>query len=432
MRKSVFTGVLGLAAAVLAAGLAEAAAEPGGDQGGVWPSFHGPGRDNLSAETGLMKTWPPEGPDLEWTATEIGHGYSSVAVAGGLIFTAGMIDKETHVIALDLQGKEVWRRPSGGSWEASAEQRWAVPYAGSRGTPTVAGDLVYHLSGLGSLTAFDTRTGDRRWSVDLRATFAAAKPKYGFSESVLVHRGRLFCCPGGTDGYVVALDPSSGHALWANAEIEDPIGYASLVVAEIAGLEQIIGLSAARIFAVKTDSGELLWQHGFGNKRNNNATDAVVRGELVYGSTGYGRGSILLRVSRDTDGGFAAEPVWSSGLLDNHHGGVVLLDGHLYGAGHEDRGWSCLEFETGRRRWQAPGKGSLVWADDRLYCLDEEGKMLLVRPTPEEWDVVGSFTVPSGGRGAYWAHPVVCGGRLYIRHSETLFAYRVAEQLGVD
>lgn len=409
-----------IALSVLALGAAVAPAEQAG-----WPCFHGPRRDNRSDETGLLTTWPEAGPPLVWSVSGLGHGYSSVSVAGGRVFTAGMTNKETVVIALDLDGKELWRRPNGVSWEASAQQPWAVPHAGSRGTPTVDGDTVYHLSELGGLTAFDAGTGAPRWRVNVLERFKAPRPKYGCSESVLIRGNALLCCPGGEAGYIVALDKRTGRTLWANADLADPIGYGSLVPAEIGGVPQVIGTSAERVFAVHAENGQSLWQHPLSNKRNNNATDVIVHNGLVYGACGYGGGSVLLRPQRRADGRFTVEPVWTSELLDNHHGGVVLHDGHLYGAGHEAKGWFCLDFETGTKRWQAPGKGSLIFADDRFYCLDEKGKISLVRARSEQWLPTGSFTVPEGGKGLFWAHPAVSGGRLYVRHSETLYAYRI-------
>ena len=388
-----------------------------------WPCYHGPRRNNLSTETGLLQAWPEEGPPLLWTASGIGHGYSSVAVAAGRIFTAGMIEKQTHVTALDMDGKVLWQRLNGQSWEATAQQPWAVPYSGSRGTPTVDGDTVYHLSELGRLTAFHVRTGQQRWHVDVRQTFKAERPKYGLSESVLIHGDALFCCPGGAAGYVVALDKRTGETRWATSDIQDPVGYGSPVVAQIDGIEQVISMSAKRVFAFAPDSGRVLWDHAFGNARSNSATDVIVKDGLVYASSGYGGGSILLRPKRQADGAFSVETVWQTDLLDNHHGGVLLLNDHLYGAGHEARGWHCLKLDTGHPLWQVDGKGSLTYADGHLYCLNERGTMSLVRATPEAWEEVSSFRLPRGGRGLYWAHPVVCGGRLYVRHSEQLFAY---------
>ena len=388
----------------------------------TWPCYHGQRRDNLSTDTGLMQTWPKDGPELLWTASGIGHGYSSVAIAGGRIFTAGMIKKQTYVTALDLTGGQIWQSLNGQSWEASERQPWAVPYAGSRGTPTVDGDSVYHLSDLGRLTAFDINTGRQRWQVDLLKDFKAKRPEYGYSESVLIHGNILYCCPCGDSGYIAALDKRTGRILWANNEIKDPVGNCSAIIASINGVEQVITMSAERVLSFDPNNGHLLWDYAFANKRGNNVTDVIVSNNLVYASSGYGRGSTLLKPKRKTNGRFSVEPVWTTDLLDNHHGGVLLVDGYLYGAGHEERGWFCLDFNTGNKMWQAPGKGSITYADGRLYCLDERGTMSLIKAISEKWDEVGTFGLPRGGKGLFWAHPVVCGGRLYVRHSDQLFA----------
>ena len=405
--------ILNMPAAVLAA------------DGAAWPSFHGPRRDNIAIDTGLMQSWPQTGPELLWTASGIGHGYSSVSIAGGRIFTAGMIERQTHVTAMDMTGRKLWQRLNGESWQASDRQPWAVSYAGSRGTPTVDGDTVYHLSELGRLTSFDVQTGGQRWNVDVISTFKAERPEYGYSESVLIGADVLFCCPGGDKGYMVALDKRTGRTLWANTEIEDAVGNCSAVFASIDGVEQIITMSAKRVLSFDPGDGRLLWDYAFSNKRENNVADVIISDGLVYASSGYGGGSILLWPQRKGDSEYSVDSVWKSELLDNHHGGVLLFDGRLYGAGHESRGWFCLDFKTGRQLWQARGKGSLTYADGRLYCLDEKGTMNLAKATDDKWELAGSFRVPRGGKGLYWAHPVICGGRLYVRHSDRLYVYDV-------
>ena len=374
-----------------------------------------------------MQAWPEDGPKLLWTASGLGHGYSTVSIVDGRIFTAGMIKKQTYVMALDLSGKKLWQKLNGQSWEAAEYQTWAVPYAGARATPTIDGDTAYHLSELGRLTAFDVQTGEERWSIDIMKTFKAEKPEYGYSESVLIHGDALICCPAGEEGYIVALDKRTGRTLWANTDIKDAVGNCSPVIAPIENDLQIITLSASSILSFDPDDGRLLWQYPFANSRENNVADAIVSSGLVFASSGYGKGSILLRPIKQADGTFSAEPVWITELLDNHHGGVVLLDGFLYGAGTEARGWFCLDFKTGAQKWQTRGKGSLTYADGHLYCLEERGTMSLVKAAPEKYDQVGSFKVPQGGEGLYWAHPVVCGRRLYVRHSDKLYAYSISK-----
>lgn len=390
-----------------------------------WPCFHGPKRDNLSAETGLLQAWPEDGPELLWTAAGIGDGYSTVSIAGDRIFTAGMIDKQTYVIALDLSGKKLWQKLNGQSWQASERQSWAVPYAGSRATPTVDGGTVYHLSDLGRLTALHVRTGEEQWHIEIMKVFKAERPEYGYSESVLIHGDALFCCPAGDDGYIVALDKNTGSTLWANTDIKDAVGNCSAVIARIDNTPQLITLSASRILSFDPKNGHLLWDFPFANNRENNVADVVVSDGLVCASTGYGKGCILLRPKRQPGGKFSIEAVWTSELLDNHHGGMLLVDGFLYGAGHEARGWFCLDFKTGAQKWQTRGKGSLTYADGHLYCFDERGTMALVKASPEKYTPVSSFRLPRGGEGPYWAHPVVCGGRLYLRHSDQLYAYDI-------
>jgi len=390
-----------------------------------WPCYHGPQRDNRSTETNLLKSWPEAGPKLIWTATGLGHGYSSVAIGNDRIFTAGTIDKITHVTALDLTGKTVWRRPNGPSWKASERQSWAVSYAGSRGTPTLDGNTVFHLAELGDLRAFDLQTGDTRWHVNVLERFAAERPEYGISESVLIYDEAVICCPGGKKGYMIALNKYNGQTLWANTDIQDAVGNSSPVLAQIQGVEQVIALSASHVFAVDPGNGKLLWQAEFGNARENNCTDVIVANDGVYMSSGYGKGCALLRPKRQDNGSFTVEQVWTSSLLDNHHGGVVQMGDYIYGAGHEAKGWFCLDLNTGQQQWNATGKGAITYADDHLYCLDERGTLSLVRCTPDKWNAASTFKVPRGGKGLFWAHPVVCGGRLYIRHSDQLMVYDI-------
>ncbi|MCK5801219.1 MAG: PQQ-like beta-propeller repeat protein, partial [Lentisphaeria bacterium] len=265
--------------------LRTAAQSPGPE----WPRFHGAANDNRSLETGLLKVWPDGGPKLLWTATGLGRGYSSVAVHQQRIYTAGMKDKQTEVIALDLDGKEVWRQINGQSWET--DKRYAVAYAGSRGTPTCDGDRIYQLAEMGSLSAFDSATGRKVWTVDVLERFGGKTSKYGLSESVLVVGDRLFCCPAGEKGFLVCLDKATGATVWANREIPGSSSYVSLALTEIGGVMQIVGMSSAEAFGVDPKTGALLWTAEHGNQRKNNATNPIVYKGHVFVSTGYGKGS---------------------------------------------------------------------------------------------------------------------------------------------
>jgi outer membrane protein assembly factor BamB len=155
--------------------------------------------------------------------------------------------------------------------------------------------------------------------------------------------------------------------------------------------------------------------------------DPIFYNGYIFASSGYGKGCILIKLN-PSGSNITPEIVWQTDLMDNHHGGVILHNGYLYGSGHEARGWFCLEFKTGKQMWKSEGKGALTYADDMLYCLDERGKMTLVSASPDKYTAVGTFSVPSGGKGMHWAHPVVCDGKLYIRHTDKLVVYDIKEK----
>jgi hypothetical protein len=205
-------------------------------------------------------------------------------------------------------------------------------------------------------------------------------------------------------------------------EIPGTEGYTSMVIDEYGGSRQIIGASSNCFYGVDTRTGKLLWKVDFQNERELNLTDAIVYNDHVFITSGYGIGCRLLKLNASANG-FVPETVWNSELMDNQHGGVILHNGYLYGSGTNSRGWFCLDFLTGKQVWNTNGKGSLTFADGMLYLLDERGTMKLVRATPDKYELKGDFKVPSGGESMYWAHPVVCGGRLYVRHGDKIFAY---------
>lgn len=361
---------------------------------------------------------------MVWTASGLGKGYSTVSIADGTIFTSGMINKQTYVFAFDLKGNLVWKKPNGQSWET--EMPWATTYDGARSTPTYDHGIVYHLGELGRLAAFDSGTGKEVWSKDLREQFDADIPEYGYSESVFIEGDRLYCCPAGKRAFLVCLDKKNGDLIWANNDINGNVGFSSLIMFDNGGYHQLAGLSSTSIFGVDSKSGKLLWQVDFENSRSNNVSDPIYSNGHLFASSGYGKGSILFKLEA-AGKEISPETVWQTELLDNHHGGVILHEGYLYGAGHEARGWFCLDFMTGKQMWKTSGKGSVTFADQMLYCLDERGSMTLVSAAPEANEILGSIEVPEGGSGMHWAHPVVCGGMLYIRHDDRLFAYDVKE-----
>jgi outer membrane protein assembly factor BamB len=394
-----------------------------------WPNWRGADRTNRSRETGLLRQWPADGPRLLWTASGIGEGYSGVSVADGVIYTAGVKNNVNYVFAIDrVSGRLLWERAAGPAWEAT--RAFARAYSGARATPTVDGGMVYYQSDSGNLIALDAKTGAVRWSLNLRETYRANMPEYGYTASPFVMGDRLFAAAYGSRAGVVALDKRTGRMVWesppkiSTANRGAP-GYASFIPAEFGGFRQIVAFTSTHVYGMDSENGNTLWSVSMHNERDNNCTDVIYHNGYVLASTGYGIGTKLIKLEQ-SGRGISAREVYHTKDMDNHHGGILLHDGHVYGSGHNSRGWFCLDFRTGQRRWNAPGKGSLTFAEGMLYMYEESGRMRLVTATPEAFTEVSSFQVPSGGRGAHWAHPVISHGVLYLRHANNLYAYDIS------
>ena len=390
-----------------------------------WPAFHGPDRLNKSTETGLLNTWPEAGPSLVWKITGIGEGYSSVTIADGLIYTSGKSENQTYVFAFDMKGKLVWKKPNGASW--NVEVSWASAYNGPRSTPTFDNGVIYHLSEAGRLSAFKSKTGDLIWARDLTKDFQAEIPMYGFSESVLIDGNNLYVRPAGKIAHQVCLNKMTGATIWVNNEIPGTCGYNSLIIKDFGGFHQIIGASSNCFYSVDAKTGKLLWKIDYENQHSLNCVDAIAFNEYVFITT-TGKGCMLLKM-KPSGVKLSVETVWQNGqVMDNYHGGVLLHNGYVYGSGNTARSWFCLEFLTGKQMWKTPGSGSLTFADGMLYLYDEKGTMKLVKASGDSFEKTGEFKVPSGVKGPYWAHPVVFGGKLYLRHDDTIFAYDITNK----
>jgi outer membrane protein assembly factor BamB len=392
---------------------------------GEWPCFHGLGRTNLSEETGLLKAWDEKGPALLFTISGLGEGYSSTAISGGLIYTAGSSGNQSFLYAFDLNGKLVWKKTNGPAWSVTVS--WASSYNGPRSTPTIDKGVVYHLSEAGRLAAFRANTGDIIWSRDLPKDFNAKMPMYGYAESVLIDGDNLYVRTGGEKGYQACLNKRTGATIWTSGDIPGGYGYNSMVIQDFGGFRQIIGATNTCYYSLDTRNGKLLWKTDFINQYEINCTDAIVFNDYVFLTSGEGKGSMLIRLKK-AGNGIGTEKIWETELMDNYHGGVILYNGNLYGSGSKYRDWFCLDFLTGKQLWKTNGSGSLTYADGMVYLYDEKGSMKLVKATPEKFEKTGEFRVPEGGKGPYWAHPVVCGGRLYVRHADKIFVYDIRKK----
>jgi outer membrane protein assembly factor BamB len=394
---------------------------------GPWPQWRGPERTGVSAETGLLTSWPAGGPPQVWTATGLGSGFSSVAVAGGRIFTMGDRRDGQYVIALDeATGKELWATRAG--------DRHIDEYAGPRGTPTVDGALLYAIGTDGDLVCLESATGRERWRKNMPRDFGGRMmSSWMYSESPLVDGDRVVVTPGGARAAIVAMDKTTGREIWRAAIPNGGgAGYSSIVISSGGGVKQYVQLMGRGLVSVRASDGWYMWGYERVANGTANISTPVVRDNLVFASTGYGTGSVLLELAAAPDGRVAARERYflDGNELQNHHGGFVLIDGYVYGGHGQSNGFPfALELESGRMMWTrargaGTGSAAVTAADGHLYFRYQDGTMALIEANPRAYRLKSSFDIP-GVRNPSWSHPVIASGRLYLREQDSLHVYDV-------
>jgi outer membrane protein assembly factor BamB len=381
----------------------------------LWPQWRGPNRDGISKETGLLKQWPAEGPPLVWKATGAGRGYSSFSIAGGKLYTLGLRGDREFVVAFDVAtGKEAWATAHGSAFRNDRGD-------GPRGTPTVDGDRVYALGGNGDLSALDARTGKIVWSKNVLKEFGGSNITWGISESPLVLGNKVMVNAGGKGASIVALDKANGSLIWKSQS--DEAGYSSAIPMELNGTTQVIFFTAERAVGLDAKDGRLLWEYARPANNVANAATPIVRANRVFISSDYGTGGGVVEIKPDNK----AQEIWFTKDMRNHHSSSVLIGDHLYGFSGSIL--TAVKFDTGEIAWRdrSVGKGSLVYADGHLYCLSENGVVGLVEAVPTGYKEKGRFRIPQESLPT-WAHPVVAGGRLYLRDQDTIYAFDVREK----
>jgi outer membrane protein assembly factor BamB len=378
-----------------------------------WPQWRGPNRDGRSSETGLLKDWPAGGPPVAWRASGAGEGYSSFAVADGRLYTLGARGPTEYVIAFDANsGKRLWESENGRRFENDRG-------SGPRATPTVDGDRLYAFGASGDLSAVDAATGKRLWHVNVLSKFGGSNINWGLSESPLVLSDRILINAGGP---IVALRKSDGAEMW-KSEGRDPAGYSSAVLHELGGIRQAIFFTHERVLGVDVSTGRRLWSYEAVANDVANIATPIVRGNRVFVSSDYGTGAALLELTPG-DGGIRAKQVYFTRDMRNHHASSVLVGDHLYGFSSSIL--TAMSFDTGQVAWRdrSVGKGSLVFADDRLYLFSEGGTVGLAEANATAYREHGRFQIRTGNLPT-WSHPVVSGGKLFLRDQDTIYAYDV-------
>ena len=390
-----------------------------------WPQWRGPNRTDVSGESGLLQEWPADGPKNLWTYNKAGLGYAGFAVVGDHLYSQGLEDGEAFAFCLHVKtGDRVWQTPVAGEFTNG----WGN---GPRSTPTVDGDFVYCMFSRGTLACINRNSGEVAWKKSM-LDFGGKVQAWGYTESVLVDGGRVICTPGGGEGALLALDKKTGKTVWQSSDFTLPCEYSSIVKATINGTPQYVQVTGEMrgkqaVVGVRASDGKLLWESPWPGRIATIPTP-IVKGNRVYVSSGYGTGSQLLEIGSDN----SVRKVWSNKVMKNHHGGVIEVNGYLYG--HSDpRPWTCQSLETGKAVWTSNklGKGAIAYADNRFYLVEEKtGTVVLIEASPESWSEKGRFTLsPQTERrkpqGRVWVHPVIANGRMYLRDQEYVYCFDV-------
>ena len=386
-----------------------------------WPQWQGPERTAISSEKGLLDTWPKDGPPLVWKAESLGGGYSTPSIAAGRVFGMSFRGNDEVVWALDeATGKELW------ATRIAAANRGIGYGEGPRCTPTVDGDSVYALGVSGDLVCLEVATGKTLWHKNLQRDFGGRMMSgWGYSESPLVDGDKLIVTPGGSKATLVALDKKNGSALWsAHVPQGDGAAYSSVIVGAVGSQREYIQFLGKGVVGVSAEDGKFLWRYDRPANGTANCSTPIFHDNAVFAASGYGTGGGLARLS--LDGSQAkAQQVYFTQHMKNHHGGMVLVDGYVYGS---DEGLlACIEFKTGKVMWEDrhPGKGSIAYADGHLYYRNEGGPVVLIKADPHKYVEKGRFNQPDRSGSSAWPHPVIANGRLYIHDQDVLLCYDV-------
>ena len=393
--------------------VAEVSREANGVQN-TTSQWRGENRDGIYNETGLLKEWAANGPQLLWYIEGLGDGYTSPAIANGKIYITGLDGDNLVLFVFDLNGKFINRKIVGEEWNRN--------YPGTRSSVAVNDGKLYIFSAVGTLFCLNEETLNLIWEKDVLTDFDGRNLMFGMTESPLIIGDKIFITPGGSEHNMVALNKHTGATIWSSPGNGMPSSYCSPQFIGDQFVPMIITNSEQDIVAFNIHTGELLWSYPQTNQRNIHPNTPIYSNGMIFSTTGYGGGSMLLRLK---DGGKSVEQIWKNDI-DNQIGGAVIVDDYIYTSGMKNRGFFCINRHTGEIMYKVNqiSPSAIIAANGMLYVYSAKGEMALVKPNPNRFELVSSFDVTLG-TNQHWAHPVIHDGILYIRHGDVLMAYEI-------
>ena len=378
--------------------------------------WRGVNRDGIYNESGLMKKWPEGGPKLLWHFDELGDGHTSAAVTSKAIFTTGMINGMGNIFSFDLSGKLLWKKEYG--------KEWAESHNGVRSTPLIVRDKLYFVSAYGQLFCMSTADGKTLWTIDLMKQYGAPNIKWGITENLLFDGNLLYCTPGGPDAAMVALDINTGKEVWKSKGIGESSAYCSPMIVKLQNKKVLVNILQLSIVGFDASTGAVLWKHPFVMRPDVHPNTPIYKDGYLFCTSGYGLGSVMLKLAAD---GNSVTEVWKDATCDPKMGGVVVLNGRIYGTGDRNRKFWCLDWKTGKELFSIKelSPANIIANEGLLYVYAETGTVNLVEPKADGFNIISTFPVPLGAN-THWAHLVIKDKKLYVRHGTSLMVYDIA------
>jgi outer membrane protein assembly factor BamB len=368
-----------------------------------------------SSETELLKSWTKNTPELLWHFDGLGQGYTSVSVDIDKLFVPGDTNGKGYLYILNLEGKLLHKIEYGTEWDSDS-------YIGSRNTVIPNDGKLYIVSGNAELFCYDIQSLKLLWKKNYAEDYEAENTKHGWHGTPLIIGEKLIIAPGGEKYNVVALDKMTGNIIWSSEGEKVMSGYGVPIYISDQQTPQIVVMMSDYIIGLDESNGKLLWSYHHTNKYREHPNTPVYSDNMLFCMSDYGKGSVMLRL---TNGGKNIEKVWEITELSHKIGHVVKLGDYIYGPG-EKTNWHCVDWQTGKIMYsdKTLAVGNIISADEMLYIYSEKGEVALVKPNSEKFEIISKYSITLGTE-QHWAHPVIYQGILYIRHGNTLMAYKI-------
>lgn len=384
--------------------------------------WRGIDRTGIYNETNLLNTWPEDGPELLWAYEGIGKGYAAPSVLKDKIFVNGEQDSSSFLFSFDLQGNLLWKAPNGKEFMGEG---FSATYPGSRSTPTVVDNLVYATSGMGRVACFETTTGEEKWAVDLIKDYGAPEHFFGYSESVIVDNGKVYCFAGGNQNNAIALDQFTGELVWSSEALKDTFSYCSPILVELLEKKVLITHSRHNLYAIDCENGQALGSYkieDFEYDGEHCNSPLYNDGNIYFIGNEKNCGAVKLELSQD---GKEITEAWCNPKIKNNFNGYIKIGNHLFTTVKGN--WlKALNIKTGEVSDSIKvATGSLIYADNKFICYGMNGTVNLVSYTEGEFEILATFKVKKG-TDHHFAHPVLANGIMYIRHGNALLAYKIS------